>query len=161
MAAPLRNRLDDLALLVLRLAGVGLAVAHGWGKVVRLASGEGERLTSSVEALGFPLPLLFAWAAALAELAGGLAIALGLATRIAAALAAFTMFVAAFLQHRFHLHVLAWLGLVDVEPSTIDGWGNPELALLYLIICTSLVALGGGRWSLDQALGRRRKGVKK
>jgi uncharacterized membrane protein YphA (DoxX/SURF4 family) len=32
----------DLALLILRLAGGGLALAHGWGKVVSLSAGQGE-----------------------------------------------------------------------------------------------------------------------
>jgi uncharacterized membrane protein YphA (DoxX/SURF4 family) len=59
---------NDLALVLLRLAGLYLAVGHGWGKVVALASGEGGRFIEGVAELGFPAPGLFAWAAALDEL---------------------------------------------------------------------------------------------
>ena len=58
---------SDVALLLLRLSGLGLALAHGYGKVVALSTGQGDRFIAGVEALGFPLPGLFAWAAALAE----------------------------------------------------------------------------------------------
>ena len=61
----------DLALFVLRLSGLGLAFGHGWQKVAMLSSGGGDRFVAGVEALGFPMPLVFAWAAGLAELVGG------------------------------------------------------------------------------------------
>ena len=51
----------DLGLLILRLAGAGLALAHGWGKVVSLSAGQGERFIAGVAELGFPAPGLFAW----------------------------------------------------------------------------------------------------
>src|SRR5262245_59423399 len=101
----------DLGLLILRLAGGGLALAHGWGKVVALAAGQGERLVAGVAELGFPAPGLFAWAAGLAEFAGGLLVVIGLATRVSAVFAAFTMFVAAFGRHKAHLHLLGLLGV--------------------------------------------------
>lgn len=145
----------DVALLLLRLGGVGLAVGHGWGKVMALGSGRGERFIAAVEALGFPLPVLFAWAAALAEFLAGLCVALGLGTRISAAFAGTTMFVAAFLRHRFHLHVLAWLHVIDPDPQTVEAWGDPELAVVYLLGLTVLVLMGGGRFSLDRVLWRR------
>ncbi len=45
----------DVALLVLRLAGLGLAFAHGWGKIAALASGEGGGFIEGVGRLGFRL----------------------------------------------------------------------------------------------------------
>jgi putative oxidoreductase len=146
---------EDVALLLLRLCGLGLALAHGWGKVVRLGSGQGEGFIQGIGAMGFPLPGLFAWAAALAEFAGGICIALGLATRVAAGFAAVTMFVAAFLRHHAHAHWLAALGLWDVPAETLRSWGNPELALVYLAICVALVLTGGGRFALDRLIRRR------
>lgn len=146
----------DIALLLLRLAGLGLAVNHGWGKLSSLATGGGDRFISGVEALGFPMPGLFAWAAALAELGGGLFIALGLGTRIAASFAAFTMFVAAFLRHRFHQHLLVAVGLLDAAPDEVKKWGNPEMSLVYLVCFVAIVLLGGGRFSLDHLLGRKK-----
>jgi len=87
----------DIGLLILRLAGLYLAAGHGWGKLVGLASGQ-SRFVEGVANMGFPMPVLFAWAAGLAEFAGGLAMALGLFTRWAALLAGCTMFVAAFVR---------------------------------------------------------------
>lgn len=147
----------DIAVLVLRLAGLGLAFAHGWGKVVALAAGEGDRLVAGVEALGFPAPTLFAWAAALSELVGGLFVALGLATRVAALFAAVTMAVAAFLRHRFHFHLLDATGLVDASPDELERWGNPEMALVYLLVFLAVALTGPGRFSFDHLVrGRRR-----
>lgn len=147
----------DLALLVLRLSGLALAFAHGWRKVSLLVAGNFDNFISGVEALGFPLPGLFAWAAALAEFAGGLAIALGIGTRFAAAFAGFTMFVAAFLRHKLFLHILVWLGATSYPEDVIDSWGDPERAALFLLIFIALAILGGGRFSLDRLVGRRKR----
>ncbi len=146
----------DLGLLILRLAGGGLALAHGWGKVVALAAGQGERLVAGVTSLGFPAPGLFAWAAALAEFAGGLCVMIGLGTRVAAAFAAFTMTVAAFGQHKAHLQLLGKLGLLQVGPDMLKQWGNPELALVYLAAFLAVALLGPGRFALDAMIGGRK-----
>jgi putative oxidoreductase len=147
----------DIALLLLRLTGIGLAVGHGWGKIYALATGGGDRFISGVAALGFPLPALFAWAAALAEFGGGLALALGIGTRVAAAFAAFTMFVAAFIRHKFHLHFLVSIGLLQPSADTIKGWGNPEMSLLYLLCFFAVLLMGGGRFTLDHLVLKKRK----
>ena len=148
----------DLALLVLRLCGLGLAVAHGWGKVVALAADGAEaRFVAGVGALGFPWPLFFAWAAAIAEFGGGLLVAAGLFTRVAAASAAIAMAVATFMRHRFAHHVLVWLGILDVAPETIERWGSPELAAVYLAVFVALVLMGGGRFSVERLFGRARR----
>jgi putative oxidoreductase len=150
------NLVSDLGLLLLRLTGLGMALAHGLGKIVALASGRGDGFIAGVESLGFPLPALFAWAAALAEFLGGLGVALGLGTRVAAAFAAFTMFVAAFLRHHALQHLLVVLGALDASEETVRSWGNPELALVYLLAFATLTLTGGGRFSLERRLRRRR-----
>lgn len=150
-----RTLLDDIALLVLRLTGLLLAFRHGWGKVDNLTSGEGARLIQGAGELGFPAPEVFAWAAALSEFAGGIAVALGLGTRIAAFFAAFTMAVAAFGRHHAHQQFLSALGGLKVPEETLKSWGNPEPALLFLIILLAIVLSGPGRLAVDSLLTRR------
>ena len=142
--------------MILRLAGAGLALAHGWGKVVALSAGQGERQIAGVAELGFPAPGLFAWAAALAEFVGGLLVMIGLGTRVASAFAAFTMVVAAFGRHKAHLQLFAKLGLMQAGPDALKAWGNPELALVYLAIFLGITLLGPGRFALDAMIGGRK-----
>ena len=147
MAAP-RSALD-FALLVLRLAGVGLAVFHGWAKLSALVSGT-SRFHEGLAAMGLPFPVAMAWAAALGETVGGLLVAIGLFTRVAAGVCAIAMFVAAFLRHHAHHYLLGKLGLYTVTAESAKAWGNPELALLYLGVFVALALAGGGRFSLDR-----------
>lgn len=152
-----KTLLSDMALLLLRLSGLGLALTHGYGKVVALSTGHGGGFIAGVASLGFPLPGLFAWAAALAEFVGGLCVALGLGTWVAAAFAATTMFVAAFLRHHALQHLLVTLGAMKASEETVRSWGNPELALVYLLVFATLALTGGGRFSLDRLLPTRRR----
>ena len=150
------SRRADLALLFLRLSGLGLAFAHGLGKITSLAGGEGTGFVAGVAELGFPAPEAFAWAAAIAELAGGVLVALGLGTRIAAGFAACVMVVAGFLRHRALTRLLVMTGLATESPEVIAGWGSPEKALLYLVVFLAVMLLGPGRISLDHLLMRSR-----
>lgn len=145
---------EDFGLFLLRLCGLGLALAHGLGKVMGLVAGTSQ-LPAAVEKLGFPMPGVFAWAAALGELVGGLMVALGLFTRVGAALAAFTMFVAAFLQHHAFSKLLVNLRLRYLSEETLKAWGNPELALMYLVVMLGILIMGPGRIAFDAVIGKR------
>ena len=144
----------DVGLLILRLAGIYLALGHGWGKLVGLASGQ-SRFVEGVASMGFPAPLVFAWAAALAEFVGGLCVALGLFTRWAAAFAAFNMFVACFVRHRALSQFLSWLGVAPASEDALKAWGNPELAFTYFVIMLGVALVGPGALSLDAKVGRK------
>lgn len=123
-----------VGLLWLRvLMGLGIA-SHGYQKIF---GGHIAQLTQGVAQLGFPLPELFAWAAALSEFLGGLCIVLGLGTRIAAAFVLVTMSVAAFLQH------------------AADPFRVKELALAYWTMAGTLLPTGAGALSLDALIRRR------
>ena len=98
---------------------------------------------------------MFAWAAALSELGGGLLVAAGLFTRWAAAFAAFTMFVAGFIRHRALSQLLSWLGIAPVSEETAKAWGNPELAIVYCAVCVAVALLGPGLFSVDAKMGRK------
>ena len=149
------ERWRPLGLLLLRLAGVYLALGHGWGKLSGLASGGSERFVATLGQLGFPAPVVFAWLAALSETVGGLLVALGLFTRVAAAFAAITVGVATFVRH--HALEQWWSALRGQELSeeTRRAWGSPEMAFLFFLIMSALVVLGAGRWSLDARLRKK------
>lgn len=120
----------DLGLLIFRLCiGLAMAFAHGLGKMP-----PGEQLIGGVTAMGFPLPVVFAWAAALSEFVGALCLAAGLFTRIAAAFLGFTMAVAAFMVH------------------SADAFDVKEKAFLYFAACVMLLFTGAGRFSLDRMI---------
>jgi len=127
---PDNSILSDLSLTVLRVtAGLLMAGLHGLGKVP-----PGEKLIDGVANLGFPEPVLFAWAAALSELVGGILLAAGFMTRLSALFFGFTMFVAAFGRH------------------LNDPWDVKELSVLYLAIALIFVFKGSGRFSIDHLI---------
>lgn len=151
-----RPTTTDYALLLLRMAGLLLAVGHGWGKIYGLATGA-EGFIGGVERLGLPMPVLFAWAAGLSEFVGGLLVAAGLMTRTAAFFAACTMATAAFVRHQSLLVFGAWLGIASPTPEALQAAGDPERALLFLIIMLAIVLTGAGKLSLDSRLAERRR----
>ena len=125
-----KDTLAAFGLLLVRLvAGFGLAT-HGYQKVF---SGHMDHFANGVREMGFPLPLVFAWLAALSELLGGILVALGLKARVAAAFAFITMSVAAFVANAH-------------EP-----FAARELALLYLAAFGAILMIGAGKFSLDRA----------
>ena len=151
------NRLSlDFALLVLRLCGLGLALFHGWGKLSALAGGN-DRFVQGVGQLGFPAPIVFAWAAAVAETLGGTLVTLGLFTRVAAGVCAVTLFVAAFVRHHALDQLFVRVGLMEVPPERLAAWGNPELALVYLAVFLAVALAGPGSLSVDGMRGGRRR----
>ena len=127
------SQLNNFGLLWLRiLMGLGIAY-HGYGKVF---GGHVQGLAAGVAQMGLPFPEAFAWAAALSEFAGGLFIAAGLGTRIAAFFVFCTMSVAAFMAH------------------AADPFKVKELALAYWTMAGALMMTGGGKFSLDARIGK-------
>lgn len=125
----MKESLSHLGLLWLRvLMGAGIA-SHGYGKVL---GGGVSGMVDGVAKMGFPMPEVFAWAAALAEFAGGICIVLGLFTRVSALFVFVTMTVAAFVAH------------------AADPFKVKELALAYWTMAGTLICTGGGGLSLDR-----------
>lgn len=117
---------------------VGLnLVLHGWGKVGRTA-GPAQLLEKLPEAAQIGAQLTFLLM--VTELVGGVCLALGLFTRVFAAMAAIEMGVLTFFIY----------------------WGNGfnwlsrgfEYTLLWGLVLLAIALRGGGPWSLDRRLGR-------
>ena len=127
---PENSFFSELALTFLRVfTGLSLALAHGMGKTP-----PSEPFIEGVTNLGFPMPVFFAWAASLSELAGGIALAIGLFTRPASALICFTMAVAAFGRH------------------ANDAYGVKEMAFLYGAITFFFMVRGSNKFSIDSLM---------
>jgi putative oxidoreductase len=126
---PKRLAMLNLGLLVLRvLMGTGIAM-HGQSKVF---GGHIDEFAQGVAKLGLPGdPHTLAWVAAFSEFAGGILIAIGLLTRVAALSVLATMAVAVFLHH------------------ASDPFKVKELAIAYGTIAGTLVLTGPGAASFD------------
>jgi len=126
------TKAGDAGLLALRLSGVLMAMLHGWSKLP--PSG---KMITNVANMGFPVPSVFAWSAALSEFLGGILVALGLFTRPSAFFLGCTMAVAGFIAHGK------------------DPLQRKELALVYLAIWVALALTGAGRFSIDALIRRK------
>ena len=128
-------------------AFVGLTLAaHGAQKLFGWFGGYGISGTAGyLEAFGFRNGRLMAVAAGGSEFAGGLLLAAGLATPLAAAVIASTMFVAAFTDH-------AGKGFWIYN-------GGKEFVLTVATVAIGLALNGAGAWSLDAAIGLDVAGV--
>jgi putative oxidoreductase len=126
-------------LLIHVVIGVLLA-GHGAQKLFGVFGGYGLEGTGAyMEGLGLRPGKFFAAAAGGAELVGGLLLAAGLFTPLAAALIAATMFVAARTDH-------AGKGLWVFN-------GGAEYVLTIAAVVLALAFNGAGAWSVDAAIG--------
>jgi putative oxidoreductase len=140
----------DAASLVLRVFCGLIFIPHGVSKV--FGSGGVAGFSQSLPSYG--IPTFLGYVAAYSELFGGILLIAGLLTRISAALLAGTMFVAAFVVQ-----------LPDVLHDPDNAGKNKvfaairsmELPLSILAAMFALVLLGGGRWSMDALLFRKRE----
>lgn len=120
----------NLGLTLLRVfTGVSLMMAHGVGKIP-----PSEGLINRAGEIGFPVPVVFAWAAAMSEFVGGGFLALGFLTRVSSFFIACTM-------------VTALLGVHRADP-----FQKQELAFVYLFIALAFMFKGAGDWSIDRYL---------
>ena len=122
--------------LAARLSIGALFLATGWGKLHSL-----EKVASFFQELGIPAPAFNAHLVAVTEFAGGLALLVGFATRLASIPLAITMTVA----------------ILTAKLGDVDG----VLSLLaleeftYFAILVWLIVAGPGAASLDALIARR------
>jgi putative oxidoreductase len=129
------SRLTTTALTALRIVLGFLFAAHGWQKFNEWTIAGTQ---ASFAKMGVPAADVMAPAVAVLELAGGVALILGILTRIVAALLALDMLGALFLVH-------AGAGVFAAN-------GGYELVLLLAAAAFALALTGAGPLSLDRAL---------
>lgn len=136
------NTTGGFAALILRIPVGIILAAHGAQKLFGWFGGYGLEGTGQwMASIGLEPGYLMALLAGSAEFFGGLALILGLLTRPAAALSAFTMLIAIFSVHLGN-------GLF----MSNNGY---EFALSLLAITVALTIQGAGRLSIDNLLARR------
>jgi putative oxidoreductase len=129
----------ELGLLILRVIVGALLVGHGTQKLFGWFGGHGVQGTAGFfESIGLRPGRVHALAAGLAETGGGLLLALGLLTPLAALLLTAVM-TAAILT--VHLRNGVW--------ATGGGY---EYNLVLIAVVFAIAAVGAGDWSLDAAL---------
>ncbi|NUP60340.1 MAG: DoxX family protein [Pseudarthrobacter sp.] len=130
-----QSRLTTTALTVLRVVLGFLFAAHGWQKFNEWTIAGTQ---ASFAKMGVPAADAVAPAVAVLELAGGVALILGILTRVVAALLVLDMLGALFLVH-------APAGVFAAD-------GGYELVLLLAAAAFALALTGPGRISVDRAL---------
>ena len=127
------------AALILRVPVGLILAAHGAQKLFGWFGGHGLAGTTQwMSSIGMEPGLLMAILAGGAEFFGGLALVIGLLTRPAALVAAFTMLVAI-----FSVHIGNGLFAAD---------GGYEYALILMVALLALALQGGGYLSMDKVL---------
>ncbi len=135
--AGLYQRFSPFAYAFMRFATGAVLLPHGIQKVFFLSIA---RYTELIGAKGLPFPEVLAYLTFFAESVGAACLAIGLFTRIAAAMIAIEMLVIVFVfQWQFGYF---W---------TNRGY---EYALLWLLLCIAIFFRGGGRYSVDHLIGK-------
>ncbi|MFC9334156.1 MULTISPECIES: DoxX family protein [Arthrobacter] len=130
-----QSTLTTTALTVLRVIAGFLFAAHGWQKFNEFTIAGTQ---ASFAKMGVPAAELAAPAVATLELVGGIALILGVLTRVFAALLALNMLGAFFLVH--------------ASAGVFVGNGGYELVLLLAAGALAIALAGAGRFSADAAM---------
>lgn len=122
----------NLVLFLMRIITGYAFILHGWGKIQNPMNWMGP---------DSPVPGILQLLAAVAEFGGGIALILGLLTRLASAGLFVTMIVAMI----FHAIILG-------DPFVSKGGGSYELSTIYILISLLFMVMGPGRISIDQKI---------
>jgi putative oxidoreductase len=122
--------------LIARITVGWVFVESGWGKLHHL-----DKVTAFFSSLGLPMPGFQAHLVATTEFAGGLALLIGLCTRLASVPLTIIMYVAIATAKRDELHGF----------SDLIGFSE----YLYMVLLVWLIVNGAGWLSLDALVGRK------
>ena len=121
------------AALALRLALASVLITHGWPKFFGAEGLSG--FSGWLGGMGIPMPMVFAFLAALLEVGGGILLILGLATPAVAAL------------------LVLEIAFILLYVRSGAPFAHKELDLLVFAIAFALMIMGGGKYSLDNFFG--------
>jgi putative oxidoreductase len=138
--APFYGWARDVSWLIIRLTAGGILLVHGIVKVT--GPGVAAFAANSMARRGIEPALFFAYVIFFNETIGAVCLALGLFTRIIAAMIAVEFFIITFFVHFRN-------GFGFTSPG--GGWEYP---LLWGLVIFAIALRGGGPWSLDRKLGR-------
>jgi len=138
--AALEQALSPFAEPLVRVAAGLMLLPHGAQKLFGWFGGYGVDAAGQFFAAKLGLPASFALLAGLIEVFGGLALAAGFLTRVAAALVFALMAVA-----------IIW---VHLPIGYFWMTGGFEYPLMWGLVALAFVFRGGGRYSLDALIGR-------
>jgi putative oxidoreductase len=121
----------------MRFATGAVLAPHGVQKLLYASVGQ---FAQNISGKGLPFPEALAYLTFITESAAAICLAIGLFTRVAAA--------------------MIWIEMAVI--ITVYLWPNGyfwtnrgfEYALLWLLLCTAIVFRGGGRYSVDHLIGR-------
>ena len=138
LLGPASPRQLSIGIALVRIIVGVIFIAHGYMKFFVMGI---PGTTGFFTQVGVPAPSLMAPFVATLEVAGGIALVIGLLTRLAALGLAINMLVAIF--------------LVRLEGGFFAPNGA-EFEILLCIACVALVIAGAGAFSADEAIARRR-----
>lgn len=147
MLRPLFSTRNDVVLTVMRLALGVVFFAHGAGKMLGWWGGVGFTDTMGFFTRLMHIPAPFAFLAISAEFFGGIALILGVLSRVAAFGLFIDMLVALFLVHIHNGFFMNWQG-------TKRGEGF-EFHILALALLFAILIKGGGALSGDRFIAGR------
>jgi len=140
----MNRRSVDFALLLLRLILAVVFVVHGSQKLLGWFGGPGIKgFVGYVSSLGMPAAI--GYLVILGEFFGGLGLAVGLLTRVAAAGLFVQMLGAVFLIHWKSGFFMNWGGV----GGKVEGY---EYSLTLLVVALAVLVAGAGAYSLDAKL---------
>ena len=137
--AAIHQKLKPLALPLLRVGLGAIFVAHGYGKFKGALFGDGlEGMAGRLGEKGFEPEIIWAWGAMIIEFFGGMAIVLGLYTRLFAFFAALMMYLIVF-KYKGAEIFFAHRGGIEYE-------------LVLAVLFSFFAVIGSGKYGLDNNL---------
>lgn len=132
---------QDALLLAARLLIGAIFVQSGFGKLMNLGG-----FADSLAGQGLPMPMLLAAVGSVVECFGGLAVVLGVWTRLASAAVVVFTIMATLIAHRYWTY-----------PPEAQGMQRIQFMKNLAIIggFLALIAAGAGRFSVDRLMNRQ------